>query len=240
MQPEGGTIKARRLSTEETRLLRVRAQDFIEGLDLVTVPYGTKGRDLRREFDAALDHLHYAGSCQRVGRCMRLLVMNSDGWWVGGIVLGSPFPNVHERDVALGLKTHVKKAIAQGLHPWSRANVAYWTELQTVVNHARTFVFPDFQGQGVGIRSHQILLSLGIKRWKRRYPGPVKALDTLCDASDSGLFRRNGWDHVGRTKGFESDPQSDFATVEGDTPEPRNNVGLRKSGIQWEIWVKEL
>jgi len=210
-------------------------------LSLEPVPYGRPGEYLRKLFDASLDILHYAGRCQRVGRCMRLLIVNAERQWLGGIVLGSPFPNVHDRDVALGLKRHVAAAIAKGVHPWSRQNRAYWLALQRVVNHARTFVFPEFQGKGIGIQAHQILLTEGVGHWQARYPGEVTALDTLCDASDSGLFRRNGWSHVGRTRGYESDPASEFASTEKiKGVAPRNNVGLRASGRRWEIWVKEL
>ena len=55
----------------------------------------------RKLFDEALDITHYAGSCQRVGRWMRLARLE-DGNWVGGIVLGSTFANVLGRAEALG------------------------------------------------------------------------------------------------------------------------------------------
>src|SRR5947199_8944486 len=90
---------------------------------------------VRACFDNALDKLHYAKSCQRVGRCMRLAVMLKSSW-VGGIVLGSTFPNVDVRDRALGLKIFVNGYRERGLrNAWCAENREYWTALQTIVNH---------------------------------------------------------------------------------------------------------
>src|SRR5688572_7682441 len=116
----------------------------------------------RRLCDAALDTIHYARSCQRVGRCMRLGIF-LEGQWVGGIVLGSTFPNIDSRDQFLGLKRHVRNVSRRGLsNPWCSENIAYWSRLQSIVNHARTFVFPDFQGRGIGVRAHGVLLQDGV------------------------------------------------------------------------------
>jgi hypothetical protein len=209
------------------------------GLSLVPIPLGRAGRSLRKEFDGALGSIHYAGACQRVGRCMRLLVV--DGMhWVGGIVLGSTFPNIDCRDEALDLKRYVRGTRERGLaSPWSAENTEYWSRLQSVVNHARTFVFPSAQGRGVGIEAHRLLLGVGIRQWKRRYPGPVAALDTLCDNRDSGLFRRNSWAHVGQTKGFGSDRTREFSASDR-SEHLRNNVGLIRNSRAWEVWVVEV
>jgi len=108
----------------------------------------------RRLYDAALDLVHYSGSCQRVGRCMRLAVVE-DGEWVGGIVLGSTFPNILVRDEAVGLRQFVVDYRDRGLtNPWSRNNCLYWNNLQKVVNHARTFIFPQCQGRGLEYVMH--------------------------------------------------------------------------------------
>ena len=61
----------------------------------------------RKVFDTSLDLIHYAGSCQRVGRCLRLCVYEGDVW-IGGVVLGSTFPNIEVRDQELGLKRFVQ------------------------------------------------------------------------------------------------------------------------------------
>lgn len=76
-------------------------------LVLVPLPTGPEVRGVRGSFDAALDKIHYAGSCKRVGRCMRLFVVDGKRW-VGGIVLGSTFPNIEARDEALDLKDHIR------------------------------------------------------------------------------------------------------------------------------------
>jgi GNAT superfamily N-acetyltransferase len=160
--------------------------------------------------------------------------------WVGGIVLGSTFPNVGCRDQALGLKHLVQGPMPSHIRsPWATENRAYWDALQGIVNHARTFIFPEYQGRGLGVSAHRLLLREGLEHWCDRYPGPVVALDTLCDAKDSGLFTKNGWTYVGRTRGY----GSDRSRLLVDPPEGvtfRNNVALSVTGRAWEVWVRPL
>jgi hypothetical protein len=206
-----------------------------KGLSFVEV----KNSELRRLFDQALDLTHYAKSCQRVGRCMRLLVVHH-GDWVGGVVLGSTFPNVDVRDRALGLKIYVTGFLSRGLtNPWSGKNHEYWNCLQSIVNHARTFIFPQYQGQGFGKEAHRLLLKDGIKIWEAKYHQKVYALDTLCDHSDSGLFLSNGWVHVGQTKGFTADYKSSFTARRKVVPSI-NNAALTASPVRWQVWVRTL
>jgi GNAT superfamily N-acetyltransferase len=170
---------------------------------------------------------------------MRLLVV-VDNEWSGGIVLGSTFANVHVRDDALDLKQFVRGHQLRGLRsPWAAENTEYWSRLQLVVNHARTFVFPEFQGKGIGIAAHRELLRSGIRQWRDRY-GRVAALDTLCDSADSGLFKRNGWSFAGETSGYGSDRAEAFIKVEDEDRAPTNNVALRRTGKQWQVWVRRL
>jgi GNAT superfamily N-acetyltransferase len=196
-----------------------------------------RDNELRKLFDHALDLVHYAKSCQRVGRCMRLAIA-SECRWVGGIVLGSTFPNVGVRDEALGLKKFVTGFASRGLkNPWSRANREYWGALQTIVNHARTFIFPEFQGQGLGKAAHRVLLTTGIRVWERKYGQKIYALDTLCDHSDSGLFLANGWKHVGETRGYTADYTRPFSARKNPTPSI-NNAALRLGATKWQVWVR--
>lgn len=195
---------------------------------------------LRKLFDLSLDQIHYNGSCQRVGRCMRLAFVE-EGKWVGGMVLGSTFPNILVRDEFLGLREFIVNYKERGLkNPWVKENVIYWDALQKVVNHARTFVFPKFQGRGLGIRAHRLLLSEGIRMWEAKYASKVFALDTLCTMPDSGLFKRNGWACLGCTKGYSSDPSSVFSKRINDRTGTVNNVGLYKRGRSWWVWAKIL
>lgn len=195
---------------------------------------------LHKLFDLALDQIHYAGSCQRVGRCMRLAFME-EGKWAGGMVLGSTFPNILVRDEFLGLRKFVVDYKERGLrNPWMKENTSYWDALQKVVNHARTFVFPQFQGKGVGIRAHGLLLSEGIKLWEAKYASKAYAVDTLCTMPDSGLFRRNGWTCLGRTKGYSSDQSGVFSKRVDGLESVKNNVGLCKRGRSWWVWAKVL
>lgn len=198
----------------------------------------------RSLFDEALDLIHYSRSCQRVGRCMRLAIV-ADGEWVGGIVLGSTFPNIFVRDEALGLRKYVTDYKKRGLkNPWSRENHLYWKNLQRVVNHARTFVFPQYQGKGIGISAHAELLRSGIEIWEKRYNDPVYALDTLCTADESKLFLRNNWLRAGQTKGYSADTNKLLSRAVGvrENPEQgiRNNVGLSKGNTQWWVWVIQI
>jgi GNAT superfamily N-acetyltransferase len=198
----------------------------------------------RKLFDEALDITHYAGSCQRVGRCMRLAIVENRNW-VGGIVLGSTFANVLVRDEALGLRKYIENYKERGLtNPWNRNNHSYWKALQRIVNHARTFVFPEFQGRGIGIASHKLLLTEGIKLWEKKYRGKVYALDTLCTESDSKLFSKNGWTFAGQTKGYSSDPKKKFsnrlAKFKIETIGTRHNVGLSGGSTKWMVWVRVL
>jgi GNAT superfamily N-acetyltransferase len=199
-------------------------------------------KDTRRMFDQTLDLIHYAGSCQRVGRCVRLCIYDRSTW-VGGIVLGSTFANVHVRDQALGLKQLVENTRARGIrHPWSRENRAYWSCLQHVVNHARTFIFPPFQGKGLGSLAHRELLRTGVSHWERRYSERVLALDTLCTHPSSKLFLSNGWQLVGRTKGYTSDPDQVFSkrAFREEWSQVRHNIALKRLGrnsVRWWVWV---
>jgi hypothetical protein len=201
---------------------------------------------LRKLFDDALDIIHYSKSCKRVGRCMRLAI-TCDKQWVGGIVLGSPFPNILVRDEAIGLRKYVTNYKLRGLkNPWSRDNVDYWTKLQQVVNHARTFIFPKFQGKGIGIRAHGVLLGQGIKMWQHKYHDRVRALDTLCTAAESKLFLLNGWKMVGETKGYTLDKKSLFSKRLKQKQNRKigivNNCGLLKPSnpIKWVVWVYKI
>lgn len=199
-----------------------------------------------RLFDHALKLTHYSGSCQRVGRCMRLAVIE-DNQWVGGIVLGSTFPNILVRDEIVGLRKFVSNYKERGLSsPWSRENKLYWTNLQKVVNHARTFVFPQFQGKGIGIRAHKLLLTEGVKLWENKYKQPIYALDTLCTADESKLFLLNGWTRAGQTKGFTLDRTKIFSKKYEKLDDKHkgilNNGSLskKKDSVQWWVWVIQL
>ena len=197
---------------------------------------------IRKLFDEALRLTHYAGSCQRVGRCMRLAIMLNNKW-AGGIVLGSTFPNIDVRDRSVGLKSFVVNYKSRGLKSaWARENREYWGRLQRIVNHARTFVFPSFQGQGVGTRAHRILLTQGVRLWEQKYGDKVAALDTLCDHGDSKLFLVNGWTHVGETKGYCSNPKANFSRKSNKKHPFKNNVALtlHPSNRKWVVWVKVL
>jgi GNAT superfamily N-acetyltransferase len=168
---------------------------------------------------------------------MRLAIM-WNGAWAGGIVLGSTFPNIHVRDEILGLKPFVRNLRARGLqNAWSRENVEYWTALQTIVNHARTFVFPSFQGKGIGKHAHAELLRDGFHLWEQRYNCKVFAIDTLCDSSDSGLFISNGWILAGQTKGFTADYAQGFA-IKKVRQTSINNAALKKGKNIWQVWIK--
>lgn len=168
--------------------------------------------EMRRVFDLAAEEIHYAGACQRVGRCMRLAIVYQ-GEWIGGIVLGSTFPNICPRDEAFGLTKFLKNWREQGLiSPWARENHEYWNRLQFIVNHARTFIFPEFQDNGLGIKAHALLLTEGVQLWEERYNSPVYGLDTLCTHPNSRLFAENGWQLVGRTKGYTRDPSKVFSS----------------------------
>ncbi len=208
------------------------------GIVLRPLPRGRSIAKVRNAFDSALDLIHYSGACSRVGRCMRLLILEN-GRWAGGIVLGSTFPNIGVRDEALGLKDYVRNHHLRDLRsPWASENTAYWARLQKVVNHARTFVFPRFQGRGIGVEAHRRLLSEGRHYWEVRYRDRVAAFDTLCDAVDSGLFEKNGWIRVGLTAGFRSDPRHTLVPQDDKSSVLMNNVALRRGRRRWHVWVR--
>jgi hypothetical protein len=198
---------------------------------------------LRRVFDRACEEIHYAGACQRVGRCMRLAIMRQSDW-AGGIVLGSTFPNILVRDEALDLRRHVEGYRERGLvSPWASENRAYWSHLQRIVNHARTFVFPSHQGEGVGIEAHAVLLDEGLRHWEERY-GKAWAFDTLCTSSTSRMFKTNGWTLAGRTAGYTRDSKRALSRRLTDKAERRgrDNAGLalRRDAYKWWVWVRVL
>ena len=194
----------------------------------------------RRLFDDALNKLHYSGACQRVGRCMRLMVIMNNTW-IGGIVLGSPFPNILVRDEALGLRVFITDYKDRNLsNPWSSRNVPYWKSLQKIVNHARAFVFPKYQGAGLGIRSQSLLFTQGVRLWEEKYKDEVFAFDNLCDKGDSKLFLYNGWTLVGTTKGYTSSSETIFSkrAFREKNTKIKNNIGLSMVGRKWEVWIR--
>jgi len=228
---------ARQIQAEGTKLLR--AQECLTNklsFYIVNTP------EMRSLFDQAGDEIHYAGACQRVGRCMRLAIVYKRQW-VGGIVLGSTFPNIKPRDEAFGLSCFIKGwQEKQLISPWARENRRYWKGLQLIVNHARTFIFPAFQGNGVGVAAHALLLTEGKRLWEEQYGDPVYGFDTLCTHPGSKLFADNGWELVGRTQGYSRDPSQVFskrAFVE-DWKNIKDNAGLRKlaGNKRWWIWVR--
>ena len=174
---------------------------------------------------------------------MRLaIVRRSD--WAGGIVLGSTFPNILVRDEALDLRQHVEGYRERGLvSPWASENHAYWTRLQGIVNHARTFVFPSHQGDGVGVDAHATLLDEGLGHWEDRY-GSAWAFDTLCTSSTSRMFKANGWTLAGRTAGYTRDAKRALSRRLADKTERRgrDNAGLvlRSDAYRWWVWVRML
>jgi hypothetical protein len=163
------------------------------------------------------------------------------------VCLGKPepstFPNIDVRDSELGLKKFVRDAASRGLNnPWSRDNRGYWQALQHVVNHARTFIFPCFQGHGLGIAAHRELLRSGLRHWERRYQERAAALDTLCTHSDSKLFSQNRWKLVGNTRGYTSDPAHVFSTPAfvNEWKSIRHNVALKRIAPgqdRWWVWT---
>lgn len=198
------------------------------------------GEPMRAIFDQACGLLHYAGPCKRVGRLMRLCIVER-GEWVGGIVLGSPFPNLRPRDDAFGLTRHVLNWRERGLvSPWASENRDYWDRLQLIVNQARTFVFPSAQGGGVGVRAHALLETQGRALWTSSYDSPVIGFDTLCTETTSRLFSDNDWRLVGRTKGYSRNPSVQLSSRHNG--ELRENAGLtrRASNPRWWIWVRVL
>jgi hypothetical protein len=209
------------------------------GLHLVPVV----SRDLRDIFDEACNRIHYAGACRRVGRCLRLAVVHK-GEWAGGTVLGSPFPNIGARDEAFGLTAFTRGYRERGLvSPWASENREYWDRLQGIVNHARTFVFPQFQGLGLGVRVVSMLPSEGREYWESAYAGPVVGFDTHCTSPTSRLFLDNGWELVGRTKGFSRDGKRVFSQRAAQAAVTvRDNAALtrRRRNVRWWTWVLRL
>ena len=195
---------------------------------------------LRRLFDDACDAIHYAGSCKRVGRLLRLALV-LDGEWAGGTVLGSPFPNIKARDEAFGLTQYTHGYRDRGLvSPWASENREYWDRLQLIVNHARTFIFPAFQGMGLGVSALAILPTAGRRLWEERYGQGVIGFDTHCTSPTSRLFLDNGWELVGRTKGFARDRTVSFSgRAADDKVVVKDNAGLtrRRRNPRWWTWV---
>ena len=160
-------------------------------------------------------------------------------------MLGSTFPNIRPRDSILGLTRHVQGYRARGLsNAWASENRDYWDRLQLIVNHARTFIFPRYQGRGIGIAAHRRLLTQGIDLWTEKYGGKVHALDTLCTHAESRLFLENGWQLLGRTKGYSRDPQAIFSNrvFSEDWKHIKDNAGLKKirGSTKWWIWTRVL
>ncbi len=195
---------------------------------------------VRRLFDEACSINHYAGACQRVGRCMRLCVW-SDRRWAGGIVLGSTFPAISVRDEAFGLARHARGYRERGLlSAWAAENRDYWDRLQLIVNHARTFVFPSFQGDGVAVAAHAKLLTQGRRLWEQRYGTRIAGFDNLCTTPDSRLFASNGWAYVGRTKGYSRDPSRSLSRRLSEDAGGRDNAALTRArgATRWHVWVR--
>jgi hypothetical protein len=174
---------------------------------------------------------------------MRLALV-VEGQWAGGTVLGSPFPNIGSRDEEFGLTAYTHGYRERGLiSPWAAENRDYWDRLQRIVNHARTFVFPAFQGHGLGVVAVGLLPTEGRAHWEEKYGQGVIGFDTHCTSPTSRLFSENGWRLVGRTKGFARDRRTPFSgrVVQG-TLSVKDNAALRRSrrNPRWWTWVLSL
>jgi hypothetical protein len=112
-----------------------------------------------------------------------------------------------------------------------------------VVNQARAFVFPEFQGGGLGVRAHRLLETSGRRLWEERY-GAMSGFDTLCTDPRSRLFASNGWTLVGKTLGYSRDPSVRLSRRVDERRDPavRDNAGLSFSlgNQRWWIWIKVL
>lgn len=238
MEPSAAASDISALQIAGTELLGSEALSEDLSFKVVDTP------EVRVLFDEALDLIHYAGACRRVGRLLRLAAIK-DRQWIGGVVLGSPFPAMKDRDEAFGLSAFAKGWKGKGWSSsWVRENADYWKALQSIINHARTFVFPQFQGKGLGIAIHRLLLSEGKRLWQDKYPGPVLGFDTLCTHPRSKLFANNGWILVGRTKGFARDRTVILSkrVSQGLVANVSDNAGLsrRPESTGWWIWVRLL
>lgn len=84
----------------------------------------------------------------------------------------------------------------------------------------------------------------GRRLWELRYADRMWAIDTLCTHSESKLFAANGWQLVGRTEGYASDPASVFSNraFAKDWRVIVNNVALKRvrGGVRWWVWVCKL
>ncbi len=232
-------------ATETVEDVRLRGEEFMNVRTRRRRPFFAMvdTPDARRVFDLACDRIHYAGSCRRVGRCMRL-ALYFQGEWAGGMVLGSPFPNIGPRDEAFGLTAFTRGYRERGLvSPWAAENTEYWDGLQRIVNHARTFVFPRFQGYGLGVKALELLPTQGRELWETKYQTDVAGFDTHCTSPTSRLFLDNGWVLVGRTKGFSRDRRSAFSNrVTNGELTVKDNAGLvrRRRNTRWWTWVLPL
>jgi hypothetical protein len=148
------------------------------------------------------------------------------------------------RDEAFGLAKYIRNTRSRGLiSPFASENRLYWDNLQKIVNHARTFIFPTFAGNGLGIKTHKLLLTEGRSIWENKYGTKINGFDTLCTHPKSHLFRDNGWSLVGRTKGYTRDPSkvlSSRKAFEQEWTTIKENAGLGKieGGTRWWIWVR--
>lgn len=237
MQKLSNERKVNKIRTMGNNIL-CEAEKIPKKLNFIVI----KTPEMRYVFDEACEEIHYAGACQRVGRCMRLAITYHNEW-IGGIVLGSTFPNIKARDEAFGLTKYTKGYKKKGLvSPWARENKAYWDRLQLIVNHARTFIFPKFQGNGLGIASLSLLLTTGRRIWEERYNVSICGFDTLCTHPTSRLFKDNRWKLVGQTRGYSRDPYKLFSkrAFKEEWKNIKDNAGLCKikGNMQWWIWVK--
>jgi GNAT superfamily N-acetyltransferase len=233
-----------RTSTQLSQLAKRGSGLFVES-KRKRKPYfvEVRSREGKLLFDAACSLAHYAGACQRVGRCMRLALI-VDGEWAGGSVLGSPFPNVLARDEAFGLTAFTRGYRERGLRsPWAAENHDYWSRLQLIANHARTFVLPTFQGRGVGVMALGMLRREGRDLWEARYETALAGFDTHCTSPTSRLFADNGWTLVGQTRGYTRDGKRQFSRrAESQEIAVKDNAGLswRPSNVRWWTWVLPL
>jgi GNAT superfamily N-acetyltransferase len=153
-----------------------------------------------KAFNQTLKHLHYAGACYPVGRFLRLMVFERDSW-VGGFVLRGTIPHVTCRDKFFGLYRFRRR----GRFPAARSG--YWRRLNEIVNIGRIFVFPEFQGMGIGAGIVRLASSCSKTYWKNMYDAPVRGLDCLdlAPPQHARIFTDNGWQFLGLTTGHSRD-----------------------------------
>lgn len=187
-----------------------------------------------KAFTRKLEELHYMGNCPPTGRYIRYIAVLKE-LIIGGFILRSTIPHMTCRDKYFDLY----KYRIRGRIPDSKSE--YWKLLNKILNMARAYIDKPFQGKGFGIKMIEEIEIQAIPLWKDKYNDDVIGIECqdIVTPEKAKLFTLNGWEFIGRTKGYSKRKRIPFGGPNRDCDNPI--IGkLEIINPKWYVYAKKI